>query len=272
MHRSQLSETIAALKVRMEAQAKLDDEGALAGALLRSRLLSQGGLTTRSLLAPNPVVSIALAARRALADIEWDASSEEVCEEREAAARVRSVLNQTEVLECAGMQALMLADGSNGVGADGSMGQCFFCNNYSNCETNVETNVVCASCICVFHDRCLQLRGVQIPEGDEPLTSTSCPVCVERTLAERDPANHSVLALTARGSQLRAELDAEPSAAAPTKRLRRKVAAEAPGTSRRSARLCGERASVPATLVPALATVSPSLENPLNPTARCTHN
>ena len=264
----------------MEAQAKLDDlvlddrldpdaEGALAGALLRSRLLSQGGLTTRSLLAPNPVVSIALAARRALADIEWDASSEEVCEEREAAARVRSVLNQTEVLECAGMQALMLADGSNGVGADGSMGQCFFCNNYSNCETNV---IVCASCICVFHDRCLELRGVQIPEGDEPLTSTSCPVCVERTLAERDPANHSVLALTARGSQLRAELDAEPSAAAPMKRQRRKQAAEALGTSRRSARLCRERASVPATLVPALATVSPSLENPLNPTARSTHN
>ena len=75
MHRSQLSETIAALKVRMEAQAKLDDEGALAGALLRSRLLSQGGLTTRSLLAPNPVVSIALAARRALADIEWKAGA-----------------------------------------------------------------------------------------------------------------------------------------------------------------------------------------------------
>ena len=70
----------------MEAQAKLDDlvlddrldpdaEGALAGALLRSRLLSQGGLTTRSMLAPNPVVSIALAARRALADIEWKAGA-----------------------------------------------------------------------------------------------------------------------------------------------------------------------------------------------------
>lgn len=269
MHRSQLNETIAALKVRMKAQAKLDDEGALAGALLRSRLLSQGGLTTYSMLAPNPAVSIAIAARRALADIDWDASREEVCEEREAAARVQSVLNQTEVLECAGMQALMLADGRNGVDADGSMGQCFFCNNYSNCETNV---IVCASCICVFHDRCLELRGVQIPEGDEPLTSTSCPVCVERTLAERDPANHSVLALTARGSQLRAELDAEPSAAAPMKRQRRKQAAEALGTSRRSARLCRERASVPATLVPALATVSPSLENPLNPTARSTHN
>ena len=83
MHRSQLNETIAALKVRMEAQAKLDDEGALAGALLRSRLLSQGGLTTYSMLAPNPVVSIAMAARRALADVDWDASSEEVCEEGE---------------------------------------------------------------------------------------------------------------------------------------------------------------------------------------------
>ena len=171
MHRSQLNETIAALKVRMEAQAKLDDEGALAGALLRSRLLSQGGLTTYSMLAPNPVVSIAMAARRALADVDWDASSEEVCEEREAAARVRSVLNQTEVLECAGMQALMLADGSNGVDADGSLGQCFFCNNYNNCETKV---IVCASCICVFHDSCLELRGVQIPEGP-PLLPSSQP-------------------------------------------------------------------------------------------------
>ena len=98
MHRAQLHETIAGLKVRLEGQAKLDDDSAIGGALMRSRWQGQGGLTTCSPLSGDPVCAIAEAARRALARPCWGASEQEAHEERATAARVRSVLARTEVV------------------------------------------------------------------------------------------------------------------------------------------------------------------------------
>ena len=120
MHRAQLHETIAGLKVRLEGQAKLDDDSAIGGALMRSRWQGQGGLTTCSPLSGDPVCAIAEAARRALARPCWGASEQEAHEERATAARVRSVLARTEVVECAHTQALVLADPESGLGDDGS--------------------------------------------------------------------------------------------------------------------------------------------------------
>ena len=232
LHRSQLYPTLAALKTRLKTQARLDEDGSLDGALMRSRFLSQGGLTTYDMLAQNPVVAIATAARRALTDINWVASSEEKQEELEAAGRVRTVLARKEVEECAYMQALMLADPESGIGIDGSMGQCFFCNNFSDeCMTAV---ICCEGCICVFHQHCLCQRGVQINEED-PLSR--CPVCVARELAECDPSKQSVLALTARGSNLRVALKAvPPSPAQPARRKRPRPneAAAAPAPNRQA--------------------------------------
>jgi len=156
MHRAQLHETIAGLKVRLEGQAKLDDDSAIGGALMRSRWQGQGGLTTCSPLSGDPVCAIAEAARRALARPCWGASEQEAHEERATAARVRSVLARTEVVECAHTQALVLADPESGLGDDGTMGQCFFCKNYGNCATEV---VVCDTCVCVFHEACASHRA-----------------------------------------------------------------------------------------------------------------
>ena len=179
MHRAQLHETIAGLKVRLEGQAKLDDDSAIGGALMRSRWQGQGGLTTCSPLSGDPVCAIAEAARRAPARPCWGASEQESHEERATAARVRSVLARTEVVECAHTQALVLADPESGLGDVGTMGQCFFCKNYGNCATEV---VVCDTCVCVFHEACLAPRGVSVPEGeDEALTPESCPVCSAAT-------------------------------------------------------------------------------------------
>ena len=244
MHRAQLHETIAGLKVRLEGQAKLDDDSAIGGALMRSRWQGQGGLTTCSPLSGDPVCAIAEAARRALARPCWGASEQEAHEERATAARVRSVLARTEVVECAHTQALVLADPESGLGDDGTMGQCFFCKNYGNCATEV---VVCDTCVCVFHEACLAPRGVSVPEGeDEALTPESCPVCVERVRLERldpDPAVPSVLSLTVRGSRLTAVLDEavldEP-APARSKRATTQRSPQSPGTGRR---VCSRRAA-----------------------------
>ena len=245
LHRLQLHPTLAALKTRLETQAQLDDEGSLAGGLLRSRFLSEGGLTTYSILGPNPVVAIAIAARRALKEIKWVASPEEKQEEAEAAKRVQLVLARKEVEELGYAQALILDDPIDGIGGDGSMGQCFFCHGHGeNCETEV---LCCDGCICVFHRRCLSQRGVQVDEG-EPLLR--CPVCVARESAERDPSKQSVLALTARGTMPRVVFEAVPllvppssaqSSAQPARpalnarrtrpRLNEAAAAAAPGTS-----------------------------------------
>ena len=230
MHRQRLPEAIAGLKARLETQATLDsdDDGGLGGALLRSRWRQQGGQTACSPLSPDPAFAIALAARRALACTCWEASADEVEEERATAARVHAVLRTTEVEECAYAQALVLADPENGVGDDGTMNQCFYCQNYGDCATEV---TICQDCICVFHEECLQRRDVPIPVGDAPLTSDSCPVCMERLRVEQlnsDPARPSVLSLTARGSYLTATFPAV------SKRAR---------TSRSGQRVCSQQAA-----------------------------
>lgn len=260
----QLNPALAALKTRLETQAQLDEDGSLPGALLRSRFLSQGGLTTYNMLAPNPVVSIATAARSALKEINWVASREEEQEEVEAAKRVRLVLARKEVEEGAYAQALMLAHPERGIGVDGSMGQCFYCNN---CE---ESEVICCDgCISVFHRRCLHQRGVEIDEA-EPLLC--CPVCVERESAERDPSKQSVLAvlaLTARGTVPRVDFEAAPplvpqSPTQPAPRTRPRPPTQPAPTqpARRTRPRLNEAAAAPgtsltlATLTPELTTVS----------------
>ena len=166
VHRQMIRPTMSALHARLTSHALMTEFEAC---MLQTKV--RQGLTTRSILATDAVLVVPQAAQAALDDESlWRPTQAETEEQRQHEASVLAALPEVEELQLQVTEQLFRHDQSeHGLGEDGSMGQCFYCQDGGEL-------FVCSNCPSAFHAECLSMRKLPVPIADDD-SSWLCRTC-----------------------------------------------------------------------------------------------
>ena len=166
LHQQMIQPTMSVLHARLTSHAQMTDFEAC---ILRTKFTQ--GLTTRSIFATDPVLVVPPAAQAALDDPSlWSPTLAETEEQRRHEALVMAALPEVEQLQLEVTEQLFGHDQTeHGLGDDGSMGQCFYCQDGGEL-------FVCSNCPSAFHAQCLSVRKLPVPLADDE-SSWLCSKC-----------------------------------------------------------------------------------------------